>query len=60
MKEEYEMAKFEEADKRLFKNIFICRKTKRKIRANPLKVQAGKITGRGKGATKKLRPKRKK
>ncbi len=54
------MAKFAEADARLFKNIFVCRNTKRKIRANPLKVQAGKITGRGKGATKKLRPKRKK
>ncbi len=54
------MAKFAEADARLFKNIFVDRKTKRKIRANPLKAQAGKIRGRGKGATKKLRPKRKK
>ena len=54
------MAKFAEADARLFKNIFVCRNTKRKIRANPLKVQAGKMTGRGKGGTKKLRPKRKK
>jgi len=54
------MGKFAEADARLFKNIFVDRKTKRKIRANPLKVQAGKIRGRGKNAGTKLRPKRKK
>ncbi len=54
------MGKFKEADDRLFKNIFVDKNTKRKIRANPLKVQAGKIRGRGKGATRKLRPKRKK
>ncbi|MDP3990075.1 MAG: hypothetical protein Q8Q01_02615 [archaeon] len=54
------MGKFAEADARLFKNIFVDRKTKRKIRANPLKVQAGKIRGRGKSAGTKLRPKRKK
>ena len=54
------MAKFPEAEARIMKNIFVDRKTKRKIRANPLKVQAGKVRGRGKQGTKSLRPKRKK
>ena len=54
------MAKFEEANNRLFKNIFVDRKTKRKIRANSLKVSQGKIRGRGKQGTRHLRPKRKK
>ena len=54
------MGKFPEADARLFKNIFVDKKTKRKIRANPLKVLAGKITGRGKAGSNKLRIKRKK
>ena len=54
------MAKFPEAEARIMKNIFVDRKTKRKIRANPLKVQAGKIRGRGSTGTKSLRPKRKK
>ena len=52
------MVKFPEAMARKFKNIFVDRKTKKKIRANPLKVQAGRIRGRGKGASKALRPKR--
>ncbi len=52
--------KFKEAEARLLKNIFVDRKTKRKIRANPLKVSQGKIRGRGKQGTKSLRPKRKK
>lgn len=54
------MVKFPEAEARLFKNIFIDRKTKRKIRANPLKVIAGKVRGRGKNAGTKLKAKRKK
>jgi len=48
------------AQKRLFKNIFIDRKTKKKIRANPVKVTAGKIRGRGKLGSKSLRPKKSK
>ena len=52
--------KFKEAENRLLRNIFVDRKTKRKIRAQPLKIIAGKIRGRGKGGTKQLRPKRKK
>jgi len=53
------MAKFEEADKRMFNNIFICRKCKSKIRAPNLKVLAGKISCR-KCSHKALKPKRKK
>ena len=51
---------FKEAFDRLFKNKFVDKKSGRVIRANPLKVQAGKIRGRGKNATNRLRPKRKK
>ncbi|MFC1690702.1 hypothetical protein ACFL0W_00850 [Nanoarchaeota archaeon] len=54
------MGKFPEADARLFKNIYVDRKTKKKIRAPPLKVIAGKIKGRGKQGSKFLRTKRKK
>ena len=54
------LAKFEEADDRLFKNIFVDKVTKKKIRAPPLKVLAGKIRGRGPQGTRKLRPKRRK
>jgi len=52
------MVKFAEAMARKFKNIFVDRRTKKKIRANPLKIQAGKVRGRGKKGTKTLRPKR--
>jgi len=51
---------FAEANKRLFENKFVDKKSGRVIKANPLKVQAGKIRGRGKNATRNLRPKRKK
>jgi ribosomal protein L40E len=37
------MAKFPEAHARLFKNVFICRKCKSRVRASPLKVLQGKI-----------------
>jgi ribosomal protein L40E len=40
------MAKIPEADARLFKNVFICRKCKSKIRAPNMKVLAGKISCR--------------
>lgn len=52
------MVKFEEAMARKFKNIFVDRRTKKKLRANPLKIQAGKIRGRGKQGSMALRPKR--
>jgi len=54
------MVKFEEANVRLFKNIYVDKVTKRKIRAPPLKVIAGKIKSRGPAGTRKLRPVRKK
>lgn len=53
------MAKFPEADARLFKNIFVCKKCKNKVRAPNLKVLAGKISCR-KCSNKTLKPKRKK
>lgn len=52
------MGKFEEAHNRLFKNVYVDKVTKRKIRAPPLKVLAGKIRGRGKNGTRALRPKK--
>ena len=52
------MAKFKEATARLFTNIFVCKKCKSKIRADPLKVKARRIKCR-KCFCKALRPKRK-
>lgn len=54
------MAKFEEANTRLFKNVYVDKVTKRKIRAPPLKVIAGKVKSRGPQGTYKLRPVRRK
>ncbi|MBN2142070.1 50S ribosomal protein L40e [Candidatus Woesearchaeota archaeon] len=53
------MAKFVEADARTFKNVFVCRSCKKKIRGPTLKVMSGKIKCR-KCAGKVLRPKKKK
>ncbi len=53
------MAKFEEAINRKFRNVFVCRRCKSKIRAPNLKVLAGKISCR-KCSAKTLKPKRKK
>ncbi|MBL7051207.1 50S ribosomal protein L40e [Candidatus Woesearchaeota archaeon] len=41
------MAKLPEAEARLFKNIFVCKKCKTKIRADPSKIRAEKIKCRG-------------
>ncbi|MFH2028593.1 MAG: 50S ribosomal protein L40e [Nanoarchaeota archaeon] len=38
------MAKFPEAEARIFRNVYICRKCKSKVRAPNLKVLSGKIT----------------
>ena len=38
------MAKFPEAEARLFKNVFICRKCKSKVTTSNLKIIAGKVT----------------
>lgn len=53
------MTKFPEVEARKYKNIFVCRRCKRKLRAPVLKVLAGKVACR-KCSSKKLRPKRKK
>jgi len=53
------MAKFPEANTRLFKNVFVCKKCKSKIRAPNIKVIEGKIKCR-KCDNKTLRIKRKK
>jgi len=37
------MAKFEEASRRLFKNVFVCKRCKSKIRAQPMKILQGEI-----------------
>jgi len=53
------MARFAEAEARKCKNVFVCRKCKSKIRAQPLKVKLGKVKCR-KCGTKALRTVRKK
>lgn len=53
------MAKFPEADARMFNDIFVCRKCKSKIRAVNLKVLAGAVRCR-KCLHKAMKPKRKK
>lgn len=53
------MAKFQETEARLFKNVFVCKDCKAKIRAPILKVLQKKIACR-KCGSKNLRPKRKK
>ena len=53
------MAKFPEADARMFHNMFICRLCKSKIKGSNLKVLAHKIKCR-KCNCKSLRPKKKK
>ena len=53
------MVKFPEADRRMFKNIFVCRRCKTKIRASHMKILAGKVSCRKCGG-KALRAVRKK
>lgn len=53
------MAKIQEADTRMFKGVFVCRKCKSKIRASSMKVSQEKISCR-KCGSKALRPVRKK
>jgi len=53
------MAKIPEAEARLFRGIFVCRKCKSKIRAPSMKVSQSKISCR-KCGSKALRPIRKK
>lgn len=53
------MVKFPEADARIFRNIFVCKKCKTKIRASNMKVIQGKVSCRNCGS-KALRAVRKK
>ena len=53
------MSKFPEAEARLFKNVFVCKVCKSKIKAPVLKVLSGRVKCRKCGAS-KLRPVRKK
>lgn len=53
------MAKIPEAEARLHKNVFVCKNCKRKVRAQPLKVIAGKARCRH-CKSNALRPVRKK
>ena len=48
---------FPEAMNRLYYRVFVCRKCKSKIRADPAKVRAGKVKCR-KCGSRALRPKR--
>ena len=45
------MVKFPEAETRIFKNSFVCRKCKTKVRAPTLKILGGKITCKKCGRT---------
>lgn len=53
------MAKFPEADARIFSSVFVCKTCKSKRKAPVLKVLAGRIKCRNCGA-KKLRVKKRK
>ncbi len=53
------MARFPEAEARLFNEVFVCRKCTAKIRAPRMKVLRGLVACR-KCGSKALRPKRKK
>jgi len=53
------MVKFPEAQERLFKNVFVCRKCKSKLRTDPAKVRKGKSRCR-KCSSHALRPIKKK
>jgi ribosomal protein L40E len=53
------MAKIPEAQKRLFKNVFVCKKCKSKIKTEPLKVLEGKVKCRKCGG-RSFRPLKKK
>jgi len=52
-------AKIPEAQKRLFKNVYVCKKCQNKIKTSPLKVLEGKAKCR-KCTSRELRPLKKK
>ena len=55
----YKMAKIPEAQNRMFKNVFVCKKCQSKIRAEPQKILKGKVKCRkcGRAAFRPLRKK---
>jgi len=53
------MVKFPEADERIYRNVFVCRRCKIRIKSPNMKVIAGKVKCRKCGGT-ALRPVRKK
>jgi DNA replicative helicase MCM subunit Mcm2 (Cdc46/Mcm family) len=53
------MAKIQEAQNRLFKNVFVCKNCQTKIRADPQKIIKGKVRCR-KCKKRSFRPLRKK
>ncbi len=53
------MAKIAEAQNRLFKNVFVCKRCQSKIKSEPLKILEGKIRCR-KCSGKSFRPLKKK
>jgi ribosomal protein L40E len=53
------MARFPEAEARIFRSIFVCKKCKTKIRAQSMKVRQGRVKCR-RCNSKALRPVRKK
>ncbi len=53
------MVKFPEANRRLYGNVFVCRKCKTKMRTDAAKVKKGRISCK-KCTSKALRPVRKK
>ena len=53
------MAKFKEAEDRKFKGVFVCRNCKSKMKADTMKVLAGKVKCRKCGSH-ALRPKKRK
>jgi ribosomal protein L40E len=44
------LVKFPEADARIFKNTFVCRRCKTKVKTTAMQVRAGKISCRKCGA----------
>ncbi|MCH8945737.1 MAG: hypothetical protein IIA85_02345 [Nanoarchaeota archaeon] len=53
------MAKIQEAQNRLFKNVFVCKRCQTKIKSTPMRILAGKVKCR-KCKRKALRPLKKK
>ncbi len=55
----YNMAKIPEAQNRLFKNVFVCKKCQSKMKAKPIQILEGKVKCRNCGK-KAFRPVKKK